>query len=174
MTPPLPDDAQGGAVTFYVVRAGVLPGWRAASRAEATHARIELRGLDGETTEREVDMVEAEAFLAEVERMHAAEEAWSASAAEREEERAEERAGTAAEVDVACPHCGVPRRYEGRRDVMSAGAPDQVAREESFQLARPETRAYEEYACPRCGSVELFRAGRLEHPLPGAESEPDV
>ena len=146
----------------------MLPGWRAAPRAEATHARIELRGLDGNTTKREVDAAEAEAFLAEVERMHAAEDAWSASAQQREEQRAAERAELAAEIDVNCPRCGVPRRYEGRRNLMSAGAPDHIAREESAQVARPETRAYEEYACPRCGSVELFRAGRLEHPLPGA------
>ena len=155
-----------------MVRGGVLPGWRGATRAEATHARIELRGLDGETTKREVDVVEAEAFLQEVEQMRAAQDAWTAEAAKRREEQAADRAEAAATMDLACPHCGVPRRYEGRRNVMSAGAPDNVAREDDFQLSRPETHAYEEYACPRCGSVELFRAGPLEHPLPGAGDDP--
>ncbi len=155
-----------------MVRGGVLPGWRAATRAEATHARIELRGLDGKTTSRDVDVVEAEAFLAEVERMRDAQEAWDATAAEQREQRAAQRVEATAKVDVTCPHCGVPRVYEGRRNLMSAGTPEQVAREEGFQLARPETRPYEEYACPRCGSVQLFRAGRLDHPLPGSAEGP--
>ena len=115
---------------------------------------------------------EAEAFLAEVARMRDAQETWGAQAAEQREQRAAQRAEATTSVDLTCPHCGVPRVYEGRRNLMSAGTPEQVAREEGFQLARPETRPYEEYACPRCGSVQLFRAGRLDHPLPGTTGPP--
>jgi pimeloyl-ACP methyl ester carboxylesterase len=47
-------------------------------------------------------------------------------------------------------------------------APDQILRADDLGRMRPEARGYHEYACPRCGSVELFRAGTLDHPLPGA------
>ena len=49
-----------------------------------------------------------------------------------------------ASLRVECPHCAVARAYVG------------------------ESNAFHQYACPRCGSVELFRRGVVEHPLPSA------
>ena len=160
LTPPLPDDAQGGAVSFFAVRGGVLPGWRAAPRSEATHARIELRGPDGQTHKREVAKEEAEAFLAEVERLHSGpgEGAIPASAGQI----------APGAINLSCPRCGIPRRYEGRRSPMPLADGVDKGNEDAFQSPATESGTYEEYACPRCGSVELFRAGPLQHPLPGA------
>jgi hypothetical protein len=131
LSPPLPGDALRARVTFMRARAGF--GFKSAPRSEATHARIEETGPDGQTRERRVGVAEAAEYLSEVDGMQGI-------PAPSDPERAPQ-------VRVDCPHCGIPRAYEGMA---------------------PQPAAYHQYACPRCGSIELFRAGGVEHPLPGA------
>ena len=122
LSPPLPGAALRARVTFLRARAGF--GFKAAPQSEATHARIEETGLDGQTRDRRVELAEASAYLAEVDGMH--------------------DEGEPAGLRVDCPHCGVARAYVG------------------------QSNAFHQYACPDCGSVELFRPGPLQHPLPSA------
>ena len=142
LSPPLPGDALRAKVTFLRARAGF--GFKAAPRSEATHARIEETGVDGETRDRRVEVADASAYLAQVDSMHNETDRWDARHKEQLEQAQAHRGDRAVELSIDCQRCGVPRAYEG------------------------QSNAYHQYACPRCGSVELFRAGVVEHPLPNA------
>src|SRR5215207_7850686 len=134
-TAPLPDNALAATVTFKAAKPGRD---RTVPRADATYAELEITGLDGKVRSRRVELAEADAFV---------------------------RAARSAAVVPRCPYCDVAREHQGRRNLVSLGVPEQLARPEELGRSRPESRPYEEYACPRCGSVELFRAGVLDHPL---------
>ena len=165
---PLPDGDLEARLTWREKRSGPLPD-RDADREGATHATLWTRGLGGRTSERTLTLDEADGYLDEARRLAERMDEFDRRSAERRTEAADERAATAAALDVSCPHCGVPRRYAGRLDILAAGAGEHVAREDAFQLARPQAHGFEHYVCPRCGSTELFAAGALDHPLPGSE-----
>jgi hypothetical protein len=142
LSPPLPGDALRAKVTFLRARAGF--GFKASPRSEATHARIEETGVDGQTRDRRMELEEATAYMAQVDSMHDETDRWDARRKEQLEEARALRGGRAAELSVDCMRCGVAREYGG------------------------QSNGFHQYACPRCGSVELFRPGLLEHPLPNA------
>ena len=165
---PLPDGDLEARLTWREKRSGPLPD-RDAERDAATHATLWTRGLGGRTQERTLSLEEADAYLVEAGQLRERMDEFDRRSAERRTQASEQRSETAAAIDVGCPHCGVPRRYAGRLDLLAAGAAEHVAREDAFQLARPQAHGFEHYVCPRCGSVELFAAGALDHPLPGSE-----
>jgi len=164
LTAPLPGNALAAVITFKAARPGRD---KTVPRADATHAELEVTGLDGKTRTRRVELAEADAFLREAAAIHERDRAFSVANAGRRERATAERAERSASVVPRCLYCDVPREHQGRRDLMSLGVADQLARTDDLGRARPESRPYEEYACPRCGSVELFRAGVLDHPLGG-------
>ena len=130
-------------------------------------AKLELEFTGSRKEKRRLSREEADAFLAEAARLHAEGDRRDAEHAARVAEVREARAALAAAgVDLSCGRCGIPRAFEGRRDVLSAERPEHLAATgDHIQGMRPITRAYYEYACPRCGSVEFFRHGPLEHPI---------
>ena len=168
---PLPGDDLSAVLTWMASRAGPLPD-REAPREEATHAVLATRGLGDRNTERRLTLAEADAYLAEVAALRERHAALDRRSAERREERVRQRDERAQTIDLDCPHCHRPRRYDGRLDLLAAERPEHVAREDQAQLARPRTVALHAYVCPDCGSAELFSAGVLDHPLPGAASDP--
>lgn len=170
LSPPLPDGAQRAHITFLRLSPG--RGLEPVPRSRATHAEIEITGRDGEARSQRVELAAALTYLADVERRHSRLARREAGGAELGVRASAERAERAAGLRVDCPHCGAPRHYEGARSVVSVVAGEAVATADYPSTARPETRTYHEYACPRCGSVELFRAGPLDHPLPLSGSEP--
>src|SRR5215207_8347823 len=161
-TAPLPDNALAATVTFKAAKPGRD---RTVPRADATYAELQITGLDGKVRSRRVELAEADAFVREAQAIHARDRAFSAAAAQRGDAAAHERAARSAALVPRCPYCDMAREHQGRRNLVSLGVPEQLARPEELGRSRPETRPYEEYACPRCGSVELFRAGVLDHPL---------
>lgn len=164
---PLPQEHLEGTLTWRAPRGGLRPGDEDVPRDRATHAELCTKDLGGREHRQRLSLEEADAYLREVEALHAKVAAFDAAARDRQDAHDDERAAVAAAIDVRCPHCAVPRRHRGRRNLMAAGRPEHIAREDQWQRMRPEVIAYEEYACPRCGSVELFVAGTLPHPLPG-------
>lgn len=164
---PLPGGALSARVVFKTARVGLD---RTVKRSVATHADVELEFLGPRTETRRLSRPEVEAYLEEVARLHAEGDRRDAAHRERVAGAREARASLqAAGIDLSCGRCGVPRVFEGRRDLLSAGRPEHLnATGEFIQQMRPSSRAYYEYACPRCGSVEWFRHGPLEHPVEGA------
>jgi len=110
----------GGAnwidVTWIVPGAGMLGRDKKVSRAEATHAHIVERGGANEG-ERTVSVVEANAYVAELERLADERQAViDAAAAERDRRLAA--------LSSVCSHCDLPREYQGTRQLQvgSVGA----------------------------------------------------
>ena len=147
---PLPGGALSARLTFK--------GDRAVLEEELTGPR---------SRKRKMDRAEADAYLAEVGRMHAdADRRDEARRASVEAARAERAAIAAAGISMDCGRCGIPRTFEGRHNLLSAGEPENVAAlGDHMQRLQPRSRAYYEYACPRCGSVEWLRHGPLDHPV---------
>jgi hypothetical protein len=166
LSAPLPDNALAAVVSFRVARLGRD---RDAPRSQATHAELEITGLDGKKRARRVELAEADEFLRAAAAVRERDRAWSEGRRDAAVAARAERAARAAAIRPDCPHCGVPRAYEGRRDIVSFDAPEQGLRDDQLGRMRPSSRPYEEYVCPRCGSVELFRSGVLDHPLAGAD-----
>ncbi len=166
LSAPLPDGSAEAVVEWRAPRGGLRPGDVAVARLAATHASITTVDLDGHRRERRAELPEADRYVAEARALAGRAADQIRRAKGRSAVLASDRAGLAATIDLTCPHCAVPRAYRGRRDVMTVGRPDEVARED-LTLARRGSTAYHEYACPRCGSVELFAPGPLDHPLPG-------
>ena len=162
---PLPDGALSARVVFKAARLGID---RTVPRSQATHADVERELLGGSSDRRRLERAEAEAYLAEAERFHREVERDEHGRRERVAALQEERVRVAASISVDCQRCGIPRTFEGRRDLLSAERPEHVAGTgEHSQRMQPRTRGYYEYACPRCGSVEFFRHGAIGHPLGG-------
>ncbi|MBI5105104.1 MAG: hypothetical protein HZB46_09010 [Solirubrobacterales bacterium] len=168
LTAPLPGDDLEAELTWRAPRGGLRPGDQDVGRAEATHAVLRTKGLDDRWRERRLTVEEADAYLAEVAAMRDRHARLDGERAQRIDADRAAKAQLAASIVPTCPYCHVPRAYAGRRNLVSLGSPEHVARSEGWQLTRPETTALHEYRCPRCGSAELFAAGALEHPLPGA------
>lgn len=161
LTAPLPDEHLSGTLTWRAARGGLRPGDEDVPRDRASHAELSTIDLGGREHRRRLTLDEADAYLREVEALHAEVAAFDAAAADRRTAHAQERAELLATIDLSCPRCGVPREHAGRRNLLSAAAPEHIAREDEWQRMRPEVVGYDEYRCPRCGSVELFAAGAL-------------
>jgi DNA-directed RNA polymerase subunit RPC12/RpoP len=141
LSAPLPGNALEARLTWRRERGG-LRGDQEVARSDATHATLWVKGLDGRGLERRVSLEDAEAFLGAARELAARTAEREARTARDGEAEAGHREQIAAALRVRCPHCQVQRAYVG-----------------------PQSPGYHEYACPRCGSVELFRAGVLDHPL---------
>jgi hypothetical protein len=63
-----------------------------------------------------------------------------------------------------CPHCNVPRRYEGRRRLQTGGVGAEVMFGEMLTVSNVDAHIY---ACPQCGSMETFADGVVDHPIAG-------
>jgi hypothetical protein len=161
---PLPDEHLEGTLTWRAARGGLRPGDEDVPRTRATHAELRTVVLGGREHRRRLTREEADAYLREVAALHAEVERFDATAADRRAAHDRQRAELAATIDLTCPRCAVPRAYAGRRNLLSAAAPEHVAREDEWQRMRPEVVGYDEYRCPHCGSVELFAAGALAPP----------
>ncbi len=168
LSAPLPGDALEAELTWQAPRRGLRPGDETVAREAAAHAELRLQALSGKWETRRLTLAEADAWLADARALHAATAAFDARARERAGAREEQRAELSARIVPRCPHCELPRAYAGLRTVVTAERPEQLARADSDR-ARHGARGWHEYACPRCGSVELFAAGPLDHPLPGAD-----
>lgn len=164
---PLPDNALEAELTWLAPRAGLRPGDEAVERHVAQRATLRVKGLDERWELRKLELSEADAWLTQARRLHADMAVFDARTQTRAAERGRDRAELAATIVPRCQHCGEVRAYAGRRDVVIAGRPEQVYRT-GRGLERTGTTTWHVYACPRCGSVELFAAGALDHPLPGA------
>ncbi|WP_205698215.1 hypothetical protein [Conexibacter sp. SYSU D00693] len=165
---PLPNDDLEARLAWRAPRQGMRPGDRDVPRDVATYAVLWTRDLAGRERERRLTVDEGDAYLAQVEALHAKVAQLDADVAAKAAVRRQRAADTARTIDLTCPHCGVARVYEGRRDLQALERPEHVARTDDPALARPRTVALHLYACPRCGSAELFTAGPLQHPLDGA------
>lgn len=161
LSAPLPDEQLRGTLTWRAPRGGLRPGDEDVPRDRATHAELTTTDLGGREHRRRLTREEADAYLREVDALHAKVAAFDAAAADRRVQHAQERAERIATIDLSCPRCAVPREHAGRRNLLSAAAPEHIAREDEWQRMRPEVVGYDEYRCPRCGSVELFAAGAL-------------
>jgi hypothetical protein len=126
---------------------------RHVSKAEASHAKITVRG-GTEAGERIVTRGVADAYAAELDRTAA-----DLDAKQREDElrHAEWLAGLVS----TCPHCDRPRAYEGLRRLQSGG----VGAEMVFGTLSVSNIDLHVYACAYCGSIELFEQGSVRHPF---------
>ena len=126
------------------------------SRSQATHARIEESG-GAQAGERTVTAIEANAYVAELQRLQD-------EADEREREGEEQREEALDRLASTCPHCEIARSYEGRRRLQSGGVGAEMVFGEMLSVSNADVHWY---ACPRCGSIELFADGVVDHPLRG-------
>ena len=150
----------GGAnwidVTWIIPGAGMLGRDKKVSRAEATHAHIVERGGANEG-ERTVSVVEANAYVAELERLQAERQAAvDAAAAERDRRLVA--------LSSVCPHCDLPREYEGTRQLQVGSVGAELVFGELLSVSNAVTHWY---VCRQCGSVEVFADGVVRHPLAG-------
>jgi uncharacterized protein (DUF3084 family) len=167
---PLPRNALAAELTWLAPRRGLRPGDEPVERLRASHAELRLQGLSGTWEQSRLTLAEADAWLAEAQELQRSTAAFDARTRERASARREERKQLSAEIVPRCGYCDQPRAYAGRREVVIAGRPEEVQRTDSG-LARYGTTSWHEYACRRCGSIELFAAGALDHPLPGAAND---
>lgn len=166
---PLPRNALAAELTWLAPRRGLRPGDEPVERAQATHAELRAQALSGRWEQSKLTLAEADAWLAEARELQRSTAAFDARTRERADARTQEREQLSGAIVPRCGYCDQPRAYAGRREVVIAGRPEQLQRAESG-LARYGSTTWHEYACPRCGSIELFAAGGLDHPLPGAST----
>jgi DNA-directed RNA polymerase subunit RPC12/RpoP len=166
LTAPLPGNALAAELTWLAPRPGLCPGDAAVERVDAQHAELRVQRLSGKWEQRRLTLAEADAWLSEARALQASTAAFDARTRSRASARAEEREQLSATIVPRCPYCDQPRAYAGRRDVVTAGRPEEVQREDS-SLRRFGSTTWHEYVCRRCGSLELFGGG-LDHPLPGS------